>query len=90
LDEAKQTFNLGTNLKFNLSDNWAVNYNPRFNLMDKKLVSGSVGVTRKLHCWKMTLSWTPMGRWGGLNLTIRPNASQLQDLKVEHTAHRKY
>jgi len=90
LDEAKQTFNLGTNLKFNLSENWAVNYNPRFNLMEKRLVSGSVGVTRKLHCWKMTLSWTPMGRWGGLNLTIRPNASQLQDLKVEHTAHRKY
>ncbi|NQT61520.1 MAG: hypothetical protein HQ556_01055 [Candidatus Marinimicrobia bacterium] len=90
LEEAKQTFNLGTSLKFNLSENWAVNYNPRFNLIDKKLVSGSVGVTRKLHCWKMTLSWTPMGRWGGLNLTIRPNASQLQDLKVEHTAHRKY
>jgi len=90
LDEARQTFNLGTNLKFNLSENWAVNYNPRFDIMDKKLISGSVGVTRKLHCWKMTLSWTPMGRWGGLNLTIRPNASQLQDLKVEHTSHRKY
>ncbi len=90
LDEAKQTFNLGTNLKFNLSENWAVNYNPRFNLMEKRLVSGSVGVTRNLHCWKMTLSWTPMGRWGGINLTIRPNASQLQDLKVEHTSHRKY
>jgi len=90
LDEAKQTFNLGSNLKFNLSENWAVNYNPRFNLIEKRLVSGSVGVTRKLHCWKMTLSWTPMGRWGGLNLTIRPNASQLSDLKVEHTSNRKY
>ncbi len=88
--EAKQTFNLGTSLKFNLSENWAINYNPRFDLIEKKLVSGSVGVTRKLHCWKMTLSWTPMGRWGGLNLTIRPNASQLQDLKVEHTSRRKF
>lgn len=90
LDKAKQTFNLGTNLKFNFSENWAVNYNPRFNLIEKRLVSGSIGVTRKLHCWKMTLSWTPMGRWGGLNLTIRPNAPQLQDLKVEHTSNRKY
>jgi lipopolysaccharide assembly outer membrane protein LptD (OstA) len=90
LEDTKQTFNLGTNLKFNLSENWAVNYNPRFDLMEKKLVSGSVGVTRNLHCWKMTLSWTPMGRWGGLNLTIRPKASQLQDLKVEHTSRRKY
>lgn len=90
LEEVKQTFNLGTNMKFNLSENWAINYNPRFNLMEKKLVSGSVGVTRNLHCWKMTLSWTPMGRWGGFNLLIRPNASQLQDLKVEHTANRRY
>ena len=90
LDEARQTFNLGTNLKFNLSENWSLSYNPRFNLIEKKLVSGSVGVSRKLHCWKMTLNWTPMGRWGGLNLTIRPNATQLKDLKVEHTSRRKY
>ena len=90
LEKPLQTFNLGTNLKFNLSENWAVNYNPRFNLMDKKLTSGSVGVTRKLHCWKMTLSWAPMGYGRSIHLTIRPNASQLQDLKVEHTSIRKY
>lgn len=90
LDEAKQTFNLGTSFKFNLSENWGLTYNPRFNLMDKKLVSGSVGVTRDLHCWRMSLTWTPMGRWGGLNLLIRPKARQLQDLKVEHTANRRY
>ena len=90
LEEAKQTFNLGTSFKFNLSENWGLTYNPRFNLIDKKLVSGSVGVTRDLHCWKLTLSWTPMGRWGGLNLLIRPKAQQLQDLKVEHTANRRY
>jgi len=89
-EEAKQTFNLGTNFNVNFSENWAVNYNPRFNLMEKRLVSGSIGVTRKLHCWKMSLSWTPMGRWGGINLTIRPNAPQLQDLKLEHTSRRKY
>lgn len=85
-----QTFNLGTSFKFNLSENWAITYNPRFNLMDKKIVSGSVGVTRDLHCWKLTLNWTPMGRWGGLNLLIRPKAQQLQDLKVEHKSSRRY
>ncbi|NQV14973.1 hypothetical protein HQ531_05890 [bacterium] len=88
--EARQTFNLGTSFKFNLSENWAITYNPRFNLIDKKLVSGSVGVTRDLHCWKLTLNWTPMGNWGGLNLLIRPKAQQLQDLKVEHTSKRRY
>ncbi|MCF7923202.1 MAG: hypothetical protein K9M55_10925 [Candidatus Marinimicrobia bacterium] len=90
LEEAIQTFNLNTNLKFNPSENWELTYNPRFNLMEKRLMGGSVGVTRNLHCWKMTLSWTPTGTWRGISLTIRPKASQLQDLKVEHTSHRKY
>ncbi|MCF6238194.1 MAG: hypothetical protein L3J79_05165, partial [Candidatus Marinimicrobia bacterium] len=90
LDEAKQTFNLGTSFKFNLSEKWGITYNPRFNLMEKKLVSGSVGVTRDLHCWKMTLSWRPTGNWGGINILIRPKAQQLQDLKVEHTSRRRY
>jgi len=90
LDDPKKTFNLGTSLKFNLSENWGISYNPRFNLVDRKLVSGSVRVTRDLHCWKLSLSWTPMGRWGGLNLLIQPKARQLQDLKLEHTANRRY
>ncbi|MBT3824728.1 MAG: hypothetical protein HOF96_07085 [Candidatus Marinimicrobia bacterium] len=90
LEEAKQTFNLRTGLKFNLSENWGITYSPSFDLIKKKINPSSVGVTRDLHCWKMTLSWTPVGRWGGVNLTIRPKASQLQDLKVEHTSHRNY
>ena len=90
LADPKQTFNLSTSLKFRLSENWSMTYNPRFNLMEQKLVSGSVGVTRDLHCWEMTINWTPMGRWGGLNILIRPKARQLQDLKLEHTSHRRY
>ena len=90
LKEAKQTFSMGTSLKFNFSENWAITYNPRFDLMEKKLVSGSIGVSRDLHCWNMTLSWTPMGRWGGVNLKIQPKASQLQDLKFEHTSNRRF
>ena len=90
LEEAKQTFNLRSGLKFNLSENWGITFSPSFDLINKKMNPSAIGVTRNLHCWKMNLSWTPTGRWGGINLTIRPKASQLQDLKVEHTSHRKY
>ncbi len=88
--EALQTFNLNSSFKFNLSENWGLTYNPSFNLIDKKMVGGSVGVTRDLHCWNLSLRWTPSGPWSGLNLTIKPKARQLQDLKFEHTAHRQY
>ena len=90
LEDAKQTFSLRTGLKFNLSENWGVTFSPSFDLMEKKMNPSSIGITRNLHCWKMTISWTPMGRYGGFNLLIRPTASQLSDLKLEHTANRRY
>ncbi len=89
-EKALQTFSLRTGLKFNLSENWGITYSPSFDLIKKKMNPSSVGVTRDLHCWKMTLSWTPFGTHGGINLTIRPKASQLQDLKVEHTSYRNF
>jgi len=90
LQDAKQSFSLRTGLKFNLSENWGVTFSPSFDLIEKKMNPSSIGITRNLHCWKMTISWTPVGRYGGFNLLIRPNASQLSDLKLEHTANRRY
>jgi len=90
LDDARQTLNLNTNLKFNLSENWSITYNPRFDLIERKIIPVSVGVSRDLHCWNMNLSWTPTGNYRGINLTIKPKASQLQDLKLEHTSNRRF
>jgi len=88
--EAKQQFSMRASLKFNLSENWGVTYNPNFDIINREMVSGSIGVTRDLHCWTMSLSWTPTGRWGGLNLTIRPKSPSLQDLKYEHKSQRRF
>lgn len=88
--EAKQTFNMRASLKFNLSENWKITYSPSFDLINREMVSGSIGVTRDLHCWTMSLNWTPTGRWGGLNLTIRPKSQSLQDLKYEHKSQRRF
>ena len=88
--EARQTFNMRASMKFNLSENWAISYSPNFDLINREMVSGSIGVTRDLHCWTMSLNWTPTGRWGGLNLIIRPKSQSLQDLKYEHRSQRRY
>lgn len=88
--DPRQTFNLRASLKFNLSENWGITYNPSFDLINREMVSGSIGVTRDLHCWTMSLNWTPTGRWGGLNLTIRPKSPSLQDLKYEHKSSRRF
>jgi len=90
LVEPRRTFNMATTLKLNLSQNWGLTYNPRFDLIERKLVSGSVGVTRDLHCWTLSLNWTPLGTWSGINLVIKPKARQLQDLKIEHRSKRRY
>jgi lipopolysaccharide assembly outer membrane protein LptD (OstA) len=90
LEDPKQTFNLRSSLKFNFGKNWAITYSPSFDLIERKINPFAVGVSRDLHCWNMSLSWTPMGRYGGVNLVIKPKASQLQDLKLEHTSNRRF
>ncbi|MCF7806895.1 MAG: hypothetical protein K9M49_03590 [Candidatus Marinimicrobia bacterium] len=90
MTEAKQTFNMRASLKFNLSENWNLTYSPNFDLINREMVSGTVGVSRDLHCWTMSLNWTPTGRWGGVNITIRPKSPSLQDLKYEHKSQRRF
>ena len=88
--DAKQTFNLRNSLKFNFGESWAVTLNPSFDLIERKINPFSVGVSRDLHCWNMSLSWTPMGRYSSIRLEIKPKAPQLQDLKLKHTSNRRF
>lgn len=90
LEDARQTFNLNTSFKFRLSNKWSITYNPSFNLLEQKIVSGRIGLTRDLHCWTLNMSYTPLYRWSGIYISIQPKASQLQDLKVEHRSKRRY
>ena len=78
-----KTFWMNTNSTIQVTPNWRVQHNARFNLINKALVSHSFSIYRDLHCWEMSLSWTPGGYGQGVYLRINVKSPTLRDLKIE-------
>ncbi len=79
----KETFWANTTSTINFTSKWRVSYRARFDIMEKNLVSHSVSVYRDLHCWELSLNWTPNGLGQGINFRLNVKSNVLQDLKIE-------
>ncbi|MDA0987419.1 MAG: putative LPS assembly protein LptD [Bacteroidetes bacterium] len=69
-------------LSFNLTDNWKVNANASYDLVNKQLAAPYVSIFRDLHCWEMSFNWVPTGQLKGYRFELRVKAPQLQDVKI--------
>jgi len=80
------TFNTNTLMvsgDVKLTENWKVAYTTNFDLKARQLSSAtSFTINRNLHCWDLAISWLPFGYYKSYNVTLRVNASILQDLKL--------
>ena len=79
----QKTFWMSTNSTINVTENWKVKYNARFDLIKQNLVSHTFSIYRDLHCWEMSVNWTPNGYASGLYLKLNVKSPNLQDLKLE-------
>jgi len=61
----------------------SLTYSSGYDFVDKELGNTSIGISRDLHCWQMSVSWMPIGTYRSWNFTIRPKSGILQDLKYE-------
>ena len=77
----KLTHNINASGNLKLSTNWAFNFNTGYDFDAKKITQTSCTISRDLHCFNMSASFSPFGMWKYYNFTIRANASMLQDLK---------
>lgn len=80
---ANPTFWLNTNGKLNISKNWSISMNARFDLQKRDVVSSSISIHRDLHCWELSFQWEPTGYTRGYYLKINVKSPNLQDLKIE-------
>jgi hypothetical protein len=75
------------NLQFSgdlsLSEQWKIQFNSGFDFEAKKLTQTNLVILRDLHCWTMSLNWTPFGYFTQYDFRINVKASVLQDLKME-------
>ncbi len=76
-----QTVNVSGDVS--LSEKWKVTYSSGYHFESKEFTQTNLGISRDLHCWTMSVNWTPFGRFQQFFFTINVKSSLLQDLKLE-------
>ena len=82
-DNKIENFWLNSNTSVNVTNNWKLNYNARFNLIDNNIVRHNLTLYREIDCWELFVDWTPNGYARGLYFRLNLKSDMLQDLKVE-------
>ena len=88
-EESEKNFWLQSNFNINVTNNWAVSYNARFDLLNSELLSHNFFISRQLHCWIFNFSWYPgvgSDNFGsGFRILIRVKNPDLQDVRIRQT-----
>ncbi|MEQ1587026.1 MAG: putative LPS assembly protein LptD [Cyclobacteriaceae bacterium] len=66
-----------------LTDKWKIVYNSGFDFESKEFTQTQISINRDLHCWQLSLSWVPFGRYQSYNFSIGVKSSMLRDLKLD-------
>jgi len=79
--EFNQNLSMSGNIA--LTDKWKMNASSSYNFKTQRLSTMNCSVSRDLHCWEMTASFIPIGRFKSYNFSVRVKSTLLQDLKYE-------
>lgn len=82
-DNPKKTFWVNTSSSINVTQKWSVSYRARFDMIQRDLVSHSFSVNRDLHCWELSVNWSPTGLGQGINFKLNVKSPTLKDIKIE-------
>ena len=80
--KGRMTATVNVNGDFNVTPKWKVQFNSGYDFRQKAVSLTRFSIYRDLHCWDMSIGWTPFGQYKSYNITIRAKASILQDLKL--------
>lgn len=75
-----ERIDLSANARFQLTKNWKISWNGRFDIVKKEITVNSFSIWRDLHCWEMSFDWQPMRDYYSFQINVK--ASALQDIKV--------
>lgn len=66
-----------------LTEKWKMTFNSGYDFESGEFTQTNLGITRDMHCWTMTLNWTPFGYYQSYAFAIRVKAPMLQGLKLD-------
>jgi hypothetical protein len=61
----------------------SVTYSSGYDFNANQITYTTIGITRDLHCWDMSVNWVPIGTTKGWTFLIKVKAAVLGDLKYE-------
>lgn len=73
---------LNFNGDFNLTPKWKIQFTSGYDFKAKDLSYTSFQISRDLHCWDLSASWVPIGRYQSYSINIGVKPGILQDLKL--------
>tara|TARA_B100000945_G_scaffold114712_1_gene91089 strand:- start:835 stop:1596 length:762 start_codon:yes stop_codon:yes gene_type:complete len=83
----ENTFWINSNIKFNLTRGWKINYSSRFDLENNQIIDHHFSIFRDLHCWEFSFKWWPnQTNKGGYMLYINVKNPDLKDIKLQSTS----
>ena len=79
----QQNINLGGSL--NLTPKWQISTNGSYNITKKQLGLVTASISREMHCWQMSVSLSPVGRYRYFSINLSPKSALLRDLRINRT-----
>ena len=77
------TQTIGFNGSVNITPKTGITFTGGYDIMNNKLTTTSISITRDLHCWQMSFVWIPFGFHKSWSFNIGVKASSLADIKYD-------
>lgn len=84
--DLKLTHNASMSGSIQPTRNWNFNYSLSFDVEHHKVSYMTINASRDMHCWMLTASLNPLGRYASFNVCIAVKSSMLSDLKYEKSS----
>ncbi|HCR55175.1 MAG TPA: LPS-assembly protein LptD [Cytophagales bacterium] len=85
----KQASNITQAVRLNgdlsLTEKWKITFNTGYDFDNKEFTQTFFNINRDLHCWQVSLGWTPFGTFQSYNFSIGVKSGMLRDLKLDRT-----
>ncbi|MEQ9375675.1 MAG: putative LPS assembly protein LptD [Imperialibacter sp.] len=75
-----QSFTMNGNTS--ITENTKITFSSGYDFKNKEITQTRLGIIRDIHCWELSVDWTPFGRFTSYSVTLRAKSSLLQDLKL--------
>ncbi len=77
------SLNMSGRVHVRLTSTWDVSTGFNYDFVNNVFGANTVNITKQIHCWALSFTWTPSGPYAGYYLRFGASASLLHDLQLE-------